>query len=67
MNFKAEYHIRKDCWDTRFIKVLAPTLIQACIQIFKSDPSLKSVESRILGGGGWINISRETLDNRIEV
>lgn len=67
MNFQAEYHIRKNYWDTDFIKVLAPTLIQACIQIFKLDPSLKSVESQILGGGKWISISRETLDNQLQV
>lgn len=67
MNFQAEYHVRKDSWDTNFVKAIAPTMVQACLQIFKSDPFLKSVESQILGGGGWMTVLRETLDNRIEV
>ena len=58
----ASYQVRKDCWSKEIVNVLSPTLQQAGRKVLETDPSLENVEAQILGGGGWMRVSR-SLDN----
>jgi len=63
----ASYCVRKDCWSNEIINVLAPSLSQAGRKVMRENPSFDSVEAQILGGGGWMKVSREKVDCQSQV
>ena len=57
---KAEYLV-KSPWSRNIIRLCVVSMKEAARLVMEADETIKSVETKILGGGGWTLITKKEI------